>query len=352
MSQMPNPLARLLVAASLLSLAALALPASAQPPQQPPQATAKPLAYTGTNLSSAEFGDVKPGNTGLFNKAYTYPNQGEFDYFTGVGMNVFRVPFRWERLQPTPKGPLDSAELDRLKAVVRMGTAKGGIVVLDPHNYARYYGDVIGGPKVGADVFADFWAKLAAAFEDNPRVWFGLVNEPYDIPAAQWLGDANAAIAAIRGADAKNLILVPGIAWTGAHSWISSGNGATMLGVIDPANHYVFEVHQYLDSDSSGSHKEVVSPAIGVERLRAFTDWCRTHHKKAFLGEFGVASDPTSLTAVATTLDYLQANADVWTGFTWWASGPWWGDYMYTLEPKDGHERPQLTALRPYLQKK
>ena len=41
-------------------------------------------------------------------------------------------------------------------------------MLLDPHNYARYYGDVVGGPKVGADVFADLWAKLVGGVQKQP----------------------------------------------------------------------------------------------------------------------------------------------------------------------------------------
>lgn len=29
-------------------------------------------------------------------------------------------------------------------------------------------------------------------------------------------------------------------------------------------------------------------------------------------------------------------HADVWQGALWWAAGPWWGDYMYGLEPTNG----------------
>jgi len=39
----------------------------------------------------------------------------------------------------------------------------------------------------------------------------------------------------------------------------------------------------------------------------------------------------------------------VWIGFTWWAAGPWWGEYMFTLEPKQGVDRPQMRLLLPYL---
>ena len=102
--------------------------------------------------------------------------------------------------------------------------------------------------------------------------------------------------------------------------------------------HYVFDVHQYLDKDSSGTHAQVVSPTIGSERLRGFTAWCRKHHKRAFLGEFAAAANPAGQAAVDDMISYMEANADVWTGFAWWAAGPWWGDYMYSLEPKDGRD--------------
>jgi endoglucanase len=49
------------------------------------------------NLAGADFGE---GNLpGTFDVDYTYPTFEEVDYFVGKGMNVFRIPFRWERLQ-------------------------------------------------------------------------------------------------------------------------------------------------------------------------------------------------------------------------------------------------------------
>ena len=225
------------------------------------------------------------------------------------------------------------------------------VVLLDPHDYARYYGKAVGGPDVPDAAFADFWGRLAAQYKDNPRVWFGLMNEPHDMPTDQWLGAANAAIAAIRRAGAKNLILVPGIGWTGAHSWVSGGSGDAMLEIVDPQNHYIFEVHQYLDSDSSGTKPPIVSPTIGVERLREFTLWCRQHHQRGFLGEFGAAGSPEAQAAVDNMLAFMEQNRDVWVGFTWWSAGPWWGDYMFTLEPKNGQDRPQMAYLGPFLQR-
>ncbi|MDQ2687620.1 MAG: glycoside hydrolase family 5 protein [Armatimonadota bacterium] len=322
--------------------------APAAPPV--PAGPAHPLAYTGVSLSGGEFGKAK---NALYGKSFTYPTPAEMDYFASKGVNIIRLPFHWEVLQPKLSAPLDPTEFARFQTVVNAATAKGLTVILDPHNSARYNGQIVGTADVPATAFADFWGRLAAPFAQNPRVWFGLMNEPHDMPSAQWLGAANAAIASIRKAGAKNLILVPGNNWTGAHSWVGSGpdaNSTVMLGVQDPTNHYIYEVHQYFDADSSGTKPTVVSPTIGVERLTKFTDWCRAHHAQAFLGEIGAADSPEAAQTTENTLAYMEKNRDVWTGFTWWAAGPWWGNYMFTLEPKDGQDRPQMAVLRPHFQ--
>lgn len=81
-----------------------------------------------------------------------------------------------------------------------------------------------------------------------------------------------------------------------------------MLGIVDSGANYAYEVHQYLDGDSSGNDSACTSTTIGSERLAAFTD----------------------------QLNHLKSNASVWLGWTWWAAGPWWGDYPFTLEPSNG----------------
>ena len=133
-----------------------------------------------------------------------------------------------------------------------------------------------------------------------------------------------------------------------------------MLNIVDPGNNYVYEVHQYLDTDSSGTSTTVVSPTIGVERLPDFTEWLIANDRKAFLGEFAVAnsmigSDPSQIgdEAINNMLGYMADNSEVWTGFTWWAGGPWWGDYMYTIEPTNlgtssQADQPSMTLLEPY----
>jgi len=328
----------------------LAVAAVAQTPQTTQTTPRKPLPFTGVNLAVAEFGQKKPGIPLVYGKDYTYPHENEVNYFASKGMNVFRIPFHWAALQATPRGELVPEELARLRSSVEMITRKGLVAILDPHNYARYEGKIIGSAEFPAENFAFFWERVAGEFKDNPHVWFGLMNEPHDMPTQQWLDAANTAIAAIRRTGAKNLILVPGNHWTGAHSWVSSDNDDLMLKIQDPANRYLYEVHQYLDADSSGTKPQVVSPTIGADRLRTFTDWCRKNKKRAFLGEFGVAASEEGRVAIENMLTAMERDRDVWVGFTWWAAGPWWGDYMFSIEPKDLQDRPQMRYLLPHLQ--
>jgi endoglucanase len=314
----------------------------------------EPLHYTGVNLAGGEFYNPVEVPEPIYGQKFIYPTPQQFEYFASKGMNTFRVCFLWETLQPKAREPFRPAEIERLKAVVKSATSRGLTVILDPHNYARYFGKVIGGPEVGFDVFADFWARLAKEFTDDGHVWFGLINEPNGMPTEQWLKAANAAIAAIRAAGATNLILVPGNGYSGAHSWSADWyggpNGTWMLQVKDPLDNYVYEVHQYLDADSSGTKPTVVSPTIGSERLRPFVQWCHEHKKRGFLGEFAVAAGDEGKAALSDMLTSMEQDWDVWVGYTWWAAGAWWGDYMFSLEPKDGKDRPQLAYLQPHLQ--
>jgi endoglucanase len=227
-----------------------------------------PLEFTGVNLAGGEFGDSKPGTTRTYGVKYIYPSAAEMDYFISKGANIIRFPFKWMDLQSELKQPFNPTVMGQVKRVVTEATGKGLVVILDPHDYARYRSKLIGSPEVSHEAFADFWSRLATQFKLNPQVWFGLMNEPHDMPNEQWLDAANAAIAAIRKVGATNMILVPGNAWTGAHSWISSKNGEVMLKVVDPLNHYIFEVHQYLDKNSSGTKPEAVSATIGTCRSR------------------------------------------------------------------------------------
>lgn len=319
------------------------------------------LSYRGVSLAGAEFGVDAYGNgplPGTFATNYIYPDSAYVngysspDYYLAKGMNTFRVPFRWERLQPTRNAPFAAAELTRLTTTVSHLTAKGATVLLDPHNYARYGTALIGSPTVPNADFADLWSRLASVFKGNAHVLFGLMNEPHDLATEQWASAANAAIAAIRQAGATNKILVPGNGWTGAESWSQSWygtpNATVMLTIQDPGNNFAFEAHQYLDT-AGGTNPACVSATIGSQRMQAFTTWLRANGKKGFLGEFGAGSSPTCLAAIDDIVHHVETNSDVYLGWTYWAGGPWWGSNWMMLEPTGAVDVAQMTTLLPHL---
>lgn len=306
--------------------------------------------FRGINLSGAEFGE--PG--GVVGKDYTYPGEQTVRYFATKGFDTVRLPFLWERLQPVLNSELDAGELSRLAGAVELLRQHGMRVILDPHNYARYRGQVIGSADVPDVAFADFWGRLAAIYADAPDVSFGLMNEPHDLPAAQWLQSANAAIQAIRATGARNLVLVPGTAWTGAHSWESDGyggaNGTVMLGYVDPGNHSAFEVHQYFDDDFSGTKGNCARVEDAVTALTGFSDWLRRNGQRGYLGEFGIPREPACIKGLTDMVAVVEGNRDIWTGWSYWVAGDWWPDSEeLNIQPTASGDRPQLRGLAPFL---
>lgn len=343
--------------------AAVAVPDLESAPLEPSSTTAPapaapaaaapttPVPYRGVNLSGAEFGSALPGTEG---RDYTWPTTSEVDYFVAKGMNTFRVSFMWERLQPTAKGALAPAYAAKLDTIIAYATSKHAVVLLNPQNFARYYGNVVGSATVPNAVFADFWRRVALRYRSNPRVMFGLVNEPHDIATEQWVDAANAALTAIRGTGAKNTVLVPGNAWTGAHSWndtwYGTANAVALLKVVDPGNNMLFEAHQYLDSNAGGQNGNCVSATIGRQRLVPFVTWLRKNGRKGLLGELASGNNATCNAAMTDMLGAITEASDVLQGWLWWGGGPWWpSSYPFFLDPTSGHDAPQMSLLSPRL---
>lgn len=156
-----------------------------------------------------------------------------------------------------------------------------------------------------------------------------------------------AAINGIRSAGAKNqYIFIEGNAYTGAWKW--TDNNDNLKSLTDPQDKLVYQMHQYLDSDGSGTSETCVSDTIGKERLQSATQWLKKNSKKGFVGEFAGGVNEQCEKAVEGMLEYMNENSDVWMGAEWWAAGPWWGDYMYNLEPTDGQA---YSAYLPILKK-
>jgi len=315
---------------------------------------ASQLCYRGVNLSGAEYGE----RDGVANVNYTYPSEETVGYFASKDMNVVRLPFRWERLQPVLGQPFDRAEMQRLKEAVDLIQKHDMAVVLDPHNFGYYDKTQVTQAPATDLAFGDFWARLAIEFANRKGVIFGLMNAPHDIRAPDWLEAANTAIRSIRTVGARNLILVPGTNWTGAHSWSTDvlgggANGTVMLGVKDPLDFYAFEFHQYLDADSSGTHPACDGSDSARQGLLDVTDWLRNNGKRGFLGEFGVPGTQPCLDGLKAVFGIMADNSDVWLGWSDWAAGEWWPpEEPMNVQPRNGKDRPQMKTITAAVGKK
>ncbi len=304
-------------------------------------------ALQGVNLPQLSFDDKAiPGRLGT---NYQVPSSRSVAYYAGKGMNLIRIGFLWERLQPTLGGPLDPAYLAQLMSVTRQANRRGAAVLLDVHNFGRYRREPLGSPKVPIQAFADLWSRLAKTFADG-RVMFGLMNEPHDQSAADWRSAADAAVTAIRKTGAKNAIFIMGADWGNPRSWMSR-NAALMSGIKD--TNFVYEFHQYLDADGGGTGPLCQDAAHSVALLTETTDWLRRTGAHGFIGEIGIGANAQCQASLSAVLSYLQANRDVWLGWAYWAGGQGWGDYFTSLEPKGGlgsqTDAPQMAVLEKFL---
>ena len=88
----------------------------------------------GVNLAGPEFGPPR----GRYGFTYIYPNAAEVDYFVGKDMRLVRLPLHWETLQPVLAGPLDPAELARVRVMApATETSSEGIRVTSPSPTVR-----------------------------------------------------------------------------------------------------------------------------------------------------------------------------------------------------------------------
>lgn len=309
-------------------------------------APANPINLVGINLAGAEFGaDV--ALPGVYLKQYIYPGEADFKRYAERDLKLVRLPFRWERIQPRLNGELNHAELGRLLATLDHARKYGMQVILDMHNYYRYYGKMIGSSEVPVSAFADTWRRIAQQVAKHPAVYgYGLMNEPHTTNG-KWPEAALAAAKSIRSVDAQHWVIIAGDRWSSAFHWPSYN---TRL-VSDPwmrdaKNNLMFEAHLYFDQDYSGyytNRNEVYDPMIGVIRAKPFVEWLSRYRLRGFIGEHGAPDySPSAIAATDNLLRYLGQHC---IPSTYWAAGPWWNDYALSLDVKNGKPRPQLPIL-------
>ncbi|KAH8884899.1 glycoside hydrolase family 5 protein [Thozetella sp. PMI_491] len=326
---------------------AVAAPASHSSASSSVSKRASKFKWAGINESGAEFGNKNlPGRLG---KDYTWPVHSAIDTMVDKGFNIFRIPIMMERLVPDKMtGTVNATYLSGLNDIVSYITGKNAYAIVDPHNFGRYYDKII----TDVDGFKAWWTTTAKLYASNSKVIFDTNNEYHDMDNALVVKLNQAAIDGIRAAGATSqYIFVEGNSWSGAWTWTTtSGNSAGMGSLKDPNDKIVYEMHQYLDSDGSGTSATCVSSTIGQERIKAATEWLKANNKTGILGETAGGANAQCITALQGMLSYMASQSSVWTGFLWWGGGPWWGDYIYGMEPPSGTAYTGvLPSLLPYI---
>ncbi|TVY16244.1 Endoglucanase 1 [Lachnellula arida] len=326
---------------------------------------------------------VGTGLPGTFGVDYKFINESAIDVYVDQNhVNLFRVAFLLERMCPVATGLGASFNETHygffVDAINYITTTKGAYAILDPHNYMRYndpsqqpstgsiIGDTTDSKAATTAQFAEFWGELAGRLKDNEKVIFGLNNEvliqmqvkkykklilqaprhghesdPRQRPSSHKCHPSSRSKPAVglpplprsKIEDAQLLtfpksIIAPGNGYTGGHSWTQNYTGnspassAVLGNLTDPVNNTAFDIHEYLDSDFSGSHANCSQS--GPTNLAPLTAWLKTTGFKAMITEFG-GSNSTGCAGYITGLVNYMAQNEEYIGWTAWAAGPLWG---------------------------
>jgi len=194
-----------------------------------------------------------------------------------------------------------------------------------------------GGPTI--EQFASLWSQMAEFYKYEPRVIFGLMNEPHDLPDnALWPPAVQGAINAIRAAGATSqYILMPGSSYTSAAA-MPTEMGPLLLNVTDPAypgskEYLLFDVHKYLDYDNSGTHTTCVTNNTLV--METLVTWLQANgNRQAILSETGGGRyDASCFTMLGQELAYVKNAYPTMVGFSAWAAGAFDPTYILSLTP-------------------
>lgn len=344
---------------------------------------APPPTMFGANIAGAEFyvtGDY-PGD---IDQQYWYPRADDIDQAKAAGIELVRIPFKWDRIHHDVEGVLPNTfwaeDITALDASLNAIEARGMRIILDMHNYGERsltVGGVrtvhkIGSAQLPKEEFAKIWRMLAARYGNRPSLWgYDLMNEPLGITTETWVECLQAAVNAIREVDMKTpIILQPTGTYSDAARWMQ--NGPQLLAVTDPANNLVYSAHCYTDRDKAGHWdlgksvaNELVGPGkpystleaalwVGRDRVKPFVDWCVANNVRGLVGEYGspAKTDQTNWDIVTDRmLSYIKNDGNGLVSATQWAHGGISLDSETRMQVRQDNSSPSLplTILPNYV---
>ncbi|TWI52582.1 endoglucanase [Pseudomonas duriflava] len=310
-------------------------------------AQAEQIDLVSLNLSGAGFAPLTlPGVNGTH---YIFPVESYFQQWSAKGIKTVRFPIRWERLQPTLGGALDSTYAALIDRTLNYAQKYNVKVILDLHNYARYRGEIIGTTNVPYSAYQNVMYRIAYRWNKYPALYaYDIMNEPNGA-MAYWPTAAQYGINGVRIVDKTRPIFIEGNGWASATRWASWND--SLLSLKDPSNNLIFEAHSYFDENAGGSYSDVdvntLDEMYGVNRVKPFVEWLKKNGKRGYIGEFGVPDDnPRWNILMDNMLAYLKQNC---IPASYWAAGPGWGSYFMSVEPINGVDRPQWPTLKKYI---
>lgn len=334
--------------------------------------------FTGFNLSGLEFSkSIDPfviPNLSEQDAETASSDLNEVNAFIQKGANTIRVPVRWGYLQleGPGKGPIYKDYYEHyVRPLLQSLTQAKVHTIVDLHAYMRYsqFGSQYAGCGMDgpcpdgmlitdSKAYQDIWSKLYELIQNDPAIdknyiLLDLVNEPVEVPDDKVFTIQTDVVKMLRKKGFKGYILVEGNSWSGLHSWTTyewqGGDGQSFTNAtlftrenfnkagINDLSKILINVHQYLDSDFSGTKNECQQDmtTTGPEgfNLLAFTDYLEQNQLKAIVTEFGAGTHAESCTpALAFFMDYLkdhsaQGKNTGFMGWTIWSVGHGWGGY-------------------------
>jgi endoglucanase len=275
-------------------------------------------------------------------------------------------------------------------------------------NYGMPYGKVL-----TPDMLEKIWDAIYTQIKSDTNInqeylMLDLVNEPAFIEKAGTLGNnyyygttptsETTAVAQCQAlkklidSGFKGKVLLEGNSFSGLHSWSGhkeniSGNESKLnsdlfsrdslkkilvnLGASDPdsyLNQVLINVHQYFDSNFSGTHRDSLpwDQLLPDLHISDFVKWLNTNHFNAVVTEFGAGhltsgafgsngkedlNNFVALLKAQSPHGSGNPNDYGFVGWTLWGGGHSWGEYAYTLyaaPPEAGDPNSSSNVVAPY----